>query len=185
MNDVYTADLRPRELIDFPTAELMAMELDGVLWRAGGGITEGWTSVDTSLSPETRASAIAHLVRERETVIGDVARWIHLGGTQPEELELATTRGGVRLGHPHITRYERIIPEASRERIAGVWVVTRARAAFDELRNVSSDDVALIEHWLATFGVSAREVLLELEHAGRVPGITGLRRQLYRVQAAS
>lgn len=185
MNDVYTADLRPRKLIDFPMTELMAMELDGVLWRAGGGITEGWTSVDTSLSPETRTAAIAHLVRERETVIGDVARWIHLGGTQPEKLELATTRGGVRLGHPHITRYERIIPETSRERIAGIWVITRARAAFDELRHSPSVDAVVVVNCLETYGTTAREVLLELERAGRVTGVTGLRRELYRVQAAS
>lgn len=185
MHDAYTEDLTPVQLTDFPPTELLAMERDGVLWRAGGGLTEGWTSVDTPLSPTARAMTLAHLVAERETVIGAQARWVHLGGMQPDSLELATTPGGVRLGHPRITRRERVIPDASRERLGEVWVVTRARAAFDDFRTLTRMDDDAIRLCLAIYEVTHQDLLREAELAGRLHGIRAVRRALESFRPAT
>ncbi|SJM54015.1 hypothetical protein [Gulosibacter sp. 10] len=133
-----------RRLEGFPEVELRAMVLAGELARHGIPGFEFYLPIGMLPTAVERAASLLGIMRPGRTVTGRSARWVHVGGPAPREVEVSRRSGRMlRVDAPVRCRFRRL-ERSEVTTLAGLVLTTPMRTMRDLLREGFEEDARLL-----------------------------------------
>ena len=130
-------------LARFGEAELTGMCLEGTVRREGPPSFPVYLPMDAPGGPGLRALALVPIATPTRTFHGRTARWIHVGGPPPDQVEVEVSGGGPPASIPGtVWRFRRDRDDTTM--IGGLRVATVDRTCIELLARGLDDEASLL-----------------------------------------